>query len=291
MRIPYYPGCTLKTTAKGFEDSAIAVAKELGIELQEIPNWICCGTVFSLSSDDLMHLIAPIRNLLRVQQAGEKRVATLCAMCYNTLKQSNERVKENPDELEKLNGVMYTEEEEYKGEVEVYHFLEILKNEIGFDRIREKVKKPLRGFKVAPYYGCLLVRPERVGIDDAENPQIIKELVESLGGSVVDFPYAVECCGSYQTVNAPEVVANRTKRIIDMAREVGANSLVLSCPLCSFNLDARQKDIQEKYPGFLPLPVFYFTQLMALAFGFGKEVCHFDLNSIPVDEVLKGVEV
>ncbi len=277
----------MKTTAKGFEESAIAVAKKLGIELKELPGWICCGTVFSLTSDDLIHLIASIRNLLRVQRMGEKKVVTLCAMCYNTLKQSNERVRKNSEELEKLNQIMYDEEDIYRGEVEVYHFLEILKNDVGFDKIKNHVKKPLKGLKFACYYGCLLVRPEGIGIDDSENPRIIEDLIHILGGETIDFPYSVECCGSYQTVNAPELVVERTKKMIETAKELGADAVILSCPLCSFNLDARQRDVKEKYPDFSTLPVFYFTQLMALSFDLGEEVCRFDLNFVPVKEILR----
>jgi len=149
MKISYYPGCTLKNTAKNFEISAIAAARQLGVEFVELPKWNCCGTVYSLTSDDLMHQLAPIRNLLRVEENGFDRVVTLCSMCYNTLKRANLMVNRSPENLKKINDFMYKEKTRYSGKVKVLHFLEILRDEIGLDEIRKHVKKPLKGLKFA----------------------------------------------------------------------------------------------------------------------------------------------
>jgi len=184
MKLAYYPGCTLKTKAKNFEDSAIASAKALGIELVELPDWNCCGVVHSLVTDNLIFHLGAIRNLIRVQEMNENRVVVLCSMCYNTLKRTNLRIQNSPDELSKVNDFMYLEKEDYKGNVEVVHFLNILKNEIGFDKIKEKVKKPLKNIKIAPYYGCTLLRPKEVSIDNPENPTVLEEIVEALWQSL-----------------------------------------------------------------------------------------------------------
>jgi len=279
MKISYYPGCTLKKNALNLETSALAVGKELGIEMVELPRWNCCGTVFTLASDDLMRQAAPIRNLIRVQELGENQVVTLCSMCYNTLKRANLLVKNDNEKLATLNEFM-DQEEDYRGDVKVIHLLEILKNDVGFDKIREKVKKPLNGLKVAPYYGCLLTRPKEIGLDDMEEPTILHDLVESLGAEVIDDPLKTECCGAYQTVSNKEVVADRTYNILTSAQSRGAEAIVLSCPLCDFNLDHRQKDVEEKYHDFEKIPVFYFTQLMAIAFGMDENVCGLDLNYV-----------
>lgn len=279
MKIPYYPGCTLKKNASNFETSALAVGKELGIEMIELPRWNCCGTVFTLASDDLMRQAAPIRNLVRVQELGENKVVTLCSMCYNTLKRANLKFKKDEEHLATLNDFMYLEED-YKGNVDVFHLLEILKNDIGFDKIADKVKKPLSGLKVAPYYGCLLIRPKEVGLDDMEEPRVLHSLLESLGAEVIDDPLKVECCGSYQTVSDKEAVADRTYNILTSAQSRGAEAVALSCPLCDFNLDHRQKEVVDKYSDFSRIPVFYFTQLMAIAFGLDESVCRFDLNYV-----------
>ena len=296
MKIPYYPGCTLKTTARNFEDSALGVAKVLGIELAELPRWNCCGTVFSLTSDDLIHHVAPIRNLIRVQEMNENglvkdeyRLVVLCSMCYNTLKRSNLRVKENPDDFDKINDFMYLEED-YKGNVEVIHFLTLLKD-MGFEKVKEKIKKPLENLKIAPYYGCMLIRPKEVGIDDPENPTIQADLLSTLGAEVIDSPYKKVCCGSYQTVQDKYVVSDLAYDILTHAQREGAEAITTSCPLCAFNLDNRQKEVKEKHPDFKEIPVFYFTQLMAVAFGIDQKYCRFDLNYINPEPLLKNKDL
>lgn len=286
LKIAYYPGCTVKTTAKNFEISTLAVARELGIEMIEIPNWTCCGTVFSLSTDDVMHHIAPIRNLIRVQEMGYDRVVTICSMCFNTLKRANVLVKEDREKLNTINLFM-NEEEDYRAEVTVYHLLEILKNDIGFDEVAKHVKKPLKGLKVVPYYGCLLVRPKGIGIDDVENPLIMHDLLKALGADVIDDPFKIECCGAYHTVDNKNLVAERTYKIISSTKSRGGDVLVLSCPLCDYNLDFRQKETLALHPEFQQMPVMYFTQLMALAFGLGEEYLGFEYHYVDPRPILK----
>jgi heterodisulfide reductase subunit B len=293
MKIPYYPGCTLKTAGKNFETSAIASAQTLGIDMVELPRWNCCGTVYSLTSDDLMHHIAPVRNLIRVQEMNERgivkdehRLVTLCSMCYNTLKRSNLLVKQNPEKLEKINALMDTEED-YKGDVEVLHFLELLRD-TGFDKVKEKVKNPLKGLKIAPYYGCLMLRPRGVGMDSPEIPTIQKEFFEALGAEAVNSPYKAKCCGSYETVNRKYVVAELAFDILSHAAEREAEGIAVSCPLCAFNLDNRQEQVRELHRDFTGIPVFYFTQLMAIAFGLDEKLWGLSLNHIDPKPLLKG---
>ncbi len=293
LKIPYFPGCTLKTTAKNFETSALAVAELLGIELVELPRWNCCGTVTSLTSDDLIHHVAPVRNLVRVEEMNdngavdeETRLVALCTMCFNVLKRSNLRVLEKPEELEKINNFMYLEKD-YQGKVQVVHFLELLRD-LGFAKVKEKVQKTLRGLKVAPYYGCLLLRPKEIGIDDPEDPTILSELLEALGAEPINNPFKTRCCGSYQTVRDRHAVAELTYDILGRARKEGAELVITSCPLCMFNLADRQKEVVEKHPGFEPMPVLYFTQLMALAFGLEENACGFDQNYVDARPLLKG---
>ena len=143
MKLSYYPGCSLKNHAKNFEDSALCSLEQLDIEVKEIPRWNCCGTVFSLATDDLMHHLAPIRNLIRVKESGSDSVMTLCSMCFNTLKAANLRMKSQPEDLEKINEFMYKEDIKYEGDVKVLHLLEILRDEIKFDNLAKKIVKPL----------------------------------------------------------------------------------------------------------------------------------------------------
>jgi len=287
MKISYYPGCTLKNNAKNFEDSALCSLKRLEVEVEELERWNCCGTVFSLATDDLIHHLAPIRNLIRVKEANTNKVMTLCAMCFNTLKRANERVKSDPESLDKINEFMYREEVKYEGDVQVLHLLELLRDEIKFENIAKKVVKPLKKLKIASYYGCLLVRPKEIGLDDVENPTVLENLMTALGAEAIDFPYKTECCASYQTVDKPEIVADRTYHILTSAQSQGAELVSVSCPLCAFNLDYRQKETVQKYPEFKNIPILYFTQLMALALGCPEKDLRLDLHYIDPKPILR----
>jgi heterodisulfide reductase subunit B len=287
MKISYYPGCTLKNNAKNFEDSTIYSLNKLGIQVEELPRWNCCGTVFSLATDDLIHHVAPIRNLIRTKESNSDSLMTLCAMCFNTLKRANERVKSDAESLDKINNFMYKEKIKYEGDVKVLHLLELLRDEIKFEAIAHQVVKPLKGLKVANYYGCLLVRPKEIGIDDVENPTILETLTTILGADPIDFPYKTECCAAYQTVDKPEIVAERTYHILTSAQSQGADVVTVSCPLCAFNLDHRQEETIKQYPEFKNIPILYFTQLLAIALGCPEDTLRFDLHYIDPKPVLK----
>ncbi len=287
MKVSYYPGCTLKSNAKNFEDSTLCALRELGVDVKELSRWNCCGTVYSLTTDDLMRHLASVRNLIRVKEENADSVMTLCAMCYNTLKRVNERVKADPESLEKIHKFMDEEKIAYQGDVKVRHLLELLKEDVRFETISQKVKKPLRHLKVASYYGCLLVRPKEIGLDDMENPTILDDLVAVLGAEAVDFPYKTECCGAYQTVDKPETVADRTYQILTSAQNRGAELVSVSCPLCAFNLDHRQKETAKKYSGFKMIPILYFTQLLAIAMGCDEKDLRLDLHYVKPGPLLK----
>ncbi len=274
MELCYYPGCTLKTTATNFEKPAIASIETLGHKMIELTRWNCCGTVHSLAADDLMHHLAPVRTLIRVLETGKDNVVTLCAMCYNTLKQTNKIILEDDEKRDRINNFL-DEEKDYNGNVSVLHLLEFLRDEIGFNEINKKVNRPLKDLKIAPYYGCLLLRPEGIGIDDIEAPSVMEDLIKSLGGEAVENPFKIECCGSYHTVNNIEPVVERTKMIIDASINRGAEAIVVGCPLCFFNLDYRQKDVKTRYKEFNYIPIFYFTQLLAIALGLDEDICDF----------------
>jgi heterodisulfide reductase subunit B len=285
MKVKYYPGCTVKSSGQHFESSAKGVLETLGIELEEIDRWTCCGTVYSLTSDDIMHHLAPIRNLIRVKEQSGTRVVTLCSMCYNTLKRAELLVRGDIEKRDKVRDFMYKEVVKYEGGVEVLHLLQLLR-EIGYDAIKEKVALSLAGLRVAPYYGCMLLRPEEAAIDDRENPRVLEELITLTGAEAVNFPYKNECCGSYQTLRRPDIIVERTRTIVTSARDNGADVIVVSCPLCIYNLEAKQESVVETYYGFKGIPVIYFTQLLALAFGLGDEKTRFDLNTIDPRAVL-----
>jgi heterodisulfide reductase subunit B len=258
--VAYYPGCSLKRSARSCETAGFAAADRLGIELVELERWNCCGTVFSMSSGDRMHHVGSLRNLVRVQESGHDEVVTMCAMCHNTLRQVNEMAGRDDEALETMNQFM-DDEPDYRAEVEVLHYLTML-DRLGPERIAERVERPLTGLRVAPYYGCTLVRPKGAGVDDAEDPSLMERLLEVLGAEVVRDPMRVECCGAYMSVTRPETIRVRAQAIHGSARANGAEALATMCPLCAHNLDAVRPGPDE--PG---LVVFYFTQLVALALG------------------------
>lgn len=286
MKLLYFPGCTLKTSAKNLEKSAFAIMNALGHELVEMEDWTCCGVVSSLSDDDLMRHLAPLRNLVHVEDQDENKLITLCDMCCNTLKQTNLRVKNKPDDLETLNAFM-DRENDYKGTVEVFHFLEFLRDEVGFAAIKKMVKNPLKGIKIMPYYGCMMLRPREVAIDDAEEPKILNDLLTALGADVVDNPFKIECCGSYHTIEEKEIVSKRAHRITTFALERDADAIMLSCPLCRFNLDYRGKESEKMFKGYKQIPIYYYTQLIAVALGLDPSVYGFDQHVVDPTLLLK----
>ena len=277
MQLSYYPGCTLKTRARNFEDSAIAAMAVLGVDLVELSRWNCCGTVFSLAEDDIVHHVAPVRNLIRAREQGSEYLVTLCSFCYNTLKRADRLTINRPDILKTLNLFM-DDEPDYDGGLEVMHLLQVLRDNIGWGAVAAAVKRPLTGFKLAVYYGCTLTRPAEAAIDSADNPTVLDDLMLTIGTTPVDFPLATECCGSFEIVNDPESVSQRTSQIVGVATRQGAEAIVVSCPLCCHNLGERQAVLAASRSALRPLPIVYFSQLLALALGVDPAVCRFDLN-------------
>ena len=265
MKMDYLPGCTLKTKASNLDMSTISAMAALDVELEELPRWNCCGTVFSFADDDLMHQIAPVRNLVRTQEIGGDKLVTVCSFCYNTMKRANLLMKDAPDKLETINTFM-DEEQDYEGNVQVVHLLEVLRDDVGFDKIAEKVQMPLKNLKVAAYYGCTLHRPTEAAIEQPNKPTVFLDLLGAIGAEPVEFPDMTTCCGSYQVVANPHIAVNRTREIITSARDKGAEVIAVSCPLCESNLGEKQLQLHHD-EGFEMVPIIYFTQLLALALG------------------------
>jgi heterodisulfide reductase subunit B len=264
MTIAYFPGCTLSTKAVGYDVSGRAVAEALDMTFEELPDWQCCGATFPLATDNTMALVAPTRMLTQAQKAGG-HTTTLCAICYHVLKRTQVFLDRQPEALERIN---WFTEEPYEGQARVSHFLELLRDELGWEALAKRVTHSLTGLKVAPYYGCLLLRPENeIGLDDPDEPTILHDCLAALGCEVVDFPYKVECCGSYLAVSKPELPEQLSREIVASARRHGAQAIATACPLCQFNLDYPQRSENGRFATGNELPVLYFTQLMAVALG------------------------
>jgi heterodisulfide reductase subunit B len=260
----YFPGCTLATTAVDYDSSGRAVAAALDLELRELPGWNCCGASFPLSAENVMNFIAPARALITAQQTGHD-MATLCAVCFHALKRSDSFLRTHPEAADRLNA--FVTEGDYDGRVHVRHLLGILRDDVGWEVVRRRVVAPLQGLRAAPYYGCLLLRPEaEMELDKPEAPRVLHDLIQSLGAEPVGFARQAECCGSTLLISAPEANQRLSATVIESARAAGAGIVVTACPLCKFNLDRAQ----DGQPPAERLPVAYFTQVMAAAFGLAE---------------------
>ncbi len=262
MKYSYYPGCTLKNKAKELDAYARASARALGFELEEISEWQCCGGVYPLGSDEIATKLSSVRALNEAKQKGQDLV-TLCSACHHVIKRVNDDMRHVDDIRTRANNYMELEEP-YAGETEVLHFLEVLRDRVGFDVLREKVVNPLTGRKIGAYYGCLLLRPGKIlEFDNPENPKIMEEFIRAIGAEPVIYPYRNECCGGYISLKEKEMAQNMCAKIEESAAGFGAEMLITACPLCMYNL---------KKNGAQDLPVYYFTELLAEALGVKEEV-------------------
>jgi heterodisulfide reductase subunit B len=283
VKYAFFPGCSLESTARPFDLSARAVCRSLGISLEDIPGWVCCGSTPAHASDDSLSVALPALNLQKAQATGLP-VMVACASCYARLRTANHRIARAPEDRRRAERVTG---HPYDGGVEVRHVLDVLVNELGPDRIRAKVRQPLTGLKVACYYGCLLTRPpEIVAFDDPEHPSSMDELMAATGAETVDWPFKTECCGASLSMTNSGIVCRLTHKILSMARESGADCLAVACPLCQVNLDLRQADAGAAHGALLPMPVLYVTQLLGLALGLSADALGIDALTVSPRTIL-----
>ncbi len=253
----YYPGCTLRTKAKKLDEYARKCAEKLEIGLEEVEEWQCCGGVYPTSQDE----IAPRLSSIRVLSSAKHEVLTVCSACHHVLKRVNYDMKYHEPLRDKANRYLELETA-YHGECKVVHYLEMLRDEIGFDVLKEKVTNPLTNKNIAAYYGCLLLRPSKeMAMDDPENPTIMERLIEALGAKSVPFALRNECCGGYQCVNDVAFSKKRAQIIMDQAKASGADMIITACPLCLYNLNTADTRI----------PVYYFSEILAQALGIKED--------------------
>ena len=256
MKMSYFPGCTLKTKAKDLDLYARKCAEVLGVTLEEIENWQCCGGVFTTARDEVATKLSSVRALKEAGDKGQPLV-TVCSACHNVIKQTNHAMQTDGEFADKVNRYLAADGG-YAGETTVYHYLELLRDVVGFDALKEKVVNPLTGRKIAAYYGCLLLRPGKVmAMDDVENPRILEDFIRAIGAEPVIYPARNECCGGYVALEDPASAARKSATVAESAKNHGAELMVTACPLCKYNLVKHGGD----------LPVVYFTELLAQALG------------------------
>jgi heterodisulfide reductase subunit B len=285
VKYAFFPGCSLESTAWDFDRSTRAVCGALGIELLDIPDWVCCGSTPAHASNAALAVALPVLNLQKAQASGLP-VMTACASCYARLRTANYHVRHEPEErasAERLTG------NPDDGGVEVQHVLDVLVNRFGLEDIRAKVSRSLAGLRVACYYGCLLTRPpDIVAFDNPEHPTAMDDLVATTGAEPVEWPYKTECCGASLSMTHTDVVCRLSHRLLSMARQAGAQCVVVACPLCQVNLDLRQADAAGAHGAIPETPVLYVTQLLGLALGLSRKELGLDALTIRADRLFDG---
>lgn len=257
MTYAYFPGCTLKTKGKDLDIWGRAAAEKLGFTLEELPEWQCCGAVYPMAKDEIATRLSSVRALMAARDQGQELV-TLCSACHHVIKRVNGDLKNDETIRDRVNRYLQPQTP-YAGETTVLHYLEVLRDRVGFDELAKKVVKPLTGKKIGAYYGCLLLRPgKEMGFDNPENPRIIEDFIRAIGAEPVVYAWRNECCGGYCTLENRDFAARQVDKIMDNAKAQGAEMLITACPLCMYNLRENAAD---------GLPVHYFTELLAEALG------------------------
>lgn len=280
MKYAYYPGCSLEKTQRGYDSSVRGVFAALDQELVEIDDWNCCGATVYMSVKETVAVAVSARNLALAERMGMDVVAP-CSSCFTVLAKTNRLLKSIPDIHRDVNEALAEGGLSYGGNTAVRHPLDILMNDIGIEAILRKQKRSLDGLKIAPYYGCQIVRPDKT-FDDHENPTLMDTLFRRCGGSVVEYPVKVRCCGGMLMTTFEETALKLNKELLECAVQNGAEVIVTTCPLCHINLEAYQDKINARFGTGFALPILYFTQLLGVVLGLDPVRLGLDASFIPL---------
>lgn len=261
----YFPGCSLEKIAQSYNDSSVETAKKMGVELKELEDWNCCGATAYFHVDELLAHTLCARNLAMAEQQGLDLVAP-CSACYKNTYFTNRYLKEDPDLADHINVALKEDDLHFSGDIEVKHLIEVFVKDIGFDEVRAGVTKPLEGLRVAPYYGCQILRPKKDG-DEIEQPVFFEELMASIGADPVDYALKMRCCGGSLLISSREAALSMIRNLLQNAVDSQAQVIATACPLCQINLECYQPQVNQEFGTNFSIPVVYFTQLIGLAFG------------------------
>lgn len=280
MKYAYYPGCSLEKTQRGYDESVKAVFKALDQELVEIDDWNCCGATMYMSIQETVALAVSARNLALAERMAMDIMAP-CSSCFTVLYKTNRILNQVPEMFKSVNEALGEASLSYSGKTKVRHPLDILMNDVGIDAILKKVKRNLNGLKIAPYYGCQIVRPDKT-FDDREDPILMDRLFRKCGGEIVYYPMKVRCCGGMLMTTFEETALKLNRDLLECAVVNGADVIVTTCPLCHMNLEAYQDKINSTFGTNISIPILYFTQLLGIALGIKEKTIGLDSGFIPL---------
>ena len=285
MKYSYFPGCSLKGLGRAYEESLLPVMRHLGAELNELHDWNCCGATAYMSVDEERACVLAARNLAIAEKAGPQDLLAPCSACYLVLNKTKHNIDDFPQIREDVRRALDTAKLAYTGKTAVRHPLDVLFHDVGLEAIKKKVVRPLKGLRVAPYYGCQVVRPYAT-FDHAWNPTTMDEILVALGAEVLHYPLKTKCCGGSLTGTVPQAGLRMCYILLKEAEKRGADVIATICPLCQFNLDAYRDQIKKQW-GAVRVPAVYFTQLMGLAFGMEPRQLGLHRNYVPMKPLAK----
>ncbi|SMB96484.1 heterodisulfide reductase subunit B [Desulfonispora thiosulfatigenes DSM 11270] len=283
MKYAYYPGCSLKATGIEYDMSTKKVCEALGIDLWEIPDWNCCGASSAHLTNHLLALALPARNLAIAEKEGLD-VAISCAACYARCKTSEVAAKESKEMAKTISEVI---ERPYEAKNTVRSLVDIVNNDLGLDKVKAMVSNPLKDLKAVSYYGCLLVRPEKISIDNPEDPTALDKITAATGATPIEWSCKTECCGASHATSDQPMGLSMVEKILDGAKNSGADCIITACPMCMSNLDMRQSQVEAKTGKKYNIPVLYFTQLIGLAIGLNPKELGLDKHFVNTMEITK----
>jgi heterodisulfide reductase subunit B len=281
----YYPGCSLEKMAASYHVSAMETARVLGVQLEEIEDWNCCGATAYFHVDEILANTLCARNLAMAEQQGLNMVAP-CSGCFKNMYFTNETLKNDKDLADHINYALEEDNLKFNGSIDVRHLIEVFVEDVGLPEIKKNVKRPLKNLRVAPYYGCQLIRP-RKGVENIEDPRMFEEFLTTIGAMPVTWPMRLRCCGGSLIVTNKHAALSMIRALLQTAEDAGADVIATACPLCQINLEVYQMEINREFGTDLSMPVMYFTQLLGLAFGIPAKKLGIGTEVVSTDDVLR----
>jgi len=284
----YFPGCSLEKMALSYNQSAMQTTKAVGVELQELEDWNCCGATTYFHVDELLAYTLVGRNLAMAEKAGHDLVAP-CSACFKNAYFANAYLKEDPDLANHINYALEADNLKFSGDIQVKHLMEVFVDDVGYEELQDKVSHPLQGLRVAPYYGCQIVRPKK-DHEDVENPRFFEDLMTAIGADPVDFAYRLRCCGGSLLITSRDAAYQLIFELLQNAQKSGADVIATACPLCQTNLECYQMQINQEFGTDFKIPVLYFTQLIGLSLGLPAKKLGIGSEFVSADRILTYVK-